>query len=56
MLTTSCYTANLAAFLTVTRLSSPITSAQDLLDQTAVKFGTFAEGLTFRTLKVLLSQ
>jgi hypothetical protein len=33
------YTANLAAFLTVTRLETPITSLEDLSKQQSVKYG-----------------
>ena len=36
----STYTANLAAFLTVTRITSPIQSVNDLAAQSNVKYGT----------------
>lgn len=36
----SSYTANLAAFLTVTRIETPIKSISDLATQTHIKFGT----------------
>mgnify|MGYP001801889920 CR=1 FL=1 len=36
----SSYTANLAAFLTAARMSSPINSVEDLAKQTAIKYGT----------------
>ncbi|XP_037079168.1 glutamate receptor ionotropic, kainate 2-like [Pollicipes pollicipes] len=51
----SSYTANLAAFLTVERMSSPIESAEDLAAQTDIKYGTYADGSTatfFRTSKI----
>ncbi|XP_077864490.1 glutamate receptor ionotropic, kainate 3-like [Saccoglossus kowalevskii] len=34
------YTANMAAFLTITRLDTPIQGAEDLAGQTKVKYGT----------------
>ena len=34
------YTANLAAFLTVTRMESPIESLNDLAQQTKISYGT----------------
>ncbi|KAG1662347.1 Glutamate receptor ionotropic, kainate 2 [Nymphon striatum] len=48
----SSYTANLAAFLTVQRMVSPIESAEDLARQTKIKYGCYASGSTenfFRT-------
>lgn len=42
----SSYTANLAAFLTVERMISPIESAEDLVKQTAIKYGTVKSGST----------
>ncbi|XP_063715988.1 glutamate receptor 2-like [Symsagittifera roscoffensis] len=36
----SSYTANLAAFLTVDRMKSPITGAEDLASQTKIEYGT----------------
>ena len=42
----SSYTANLAAFLTVERMNSPIESADDLAKQTEIKYGTVASGST----------
>lgn len=38
----STYTANLAAFLTIKRLSSPINSIEDLAGQTSIPYGTVA--------------
>jgi len=42
----SSYTANLAAFLTVERMQSPIESADDLAKQTEIKYGTVESGTT----------
>ncbi|GAB6033164.1 hypothetical protein CHUAL_012772 [Chamberlinius hualienensis] len=51
----SSYTANLAAFLTVERMVSPINSADDLSRQTEVEYGTIRQGSTqefFRNSKI----
>jgi len=40
----STYTANLAAFLTVERMLTPIKSADDLVKQTRIKYGTLDAG------------
>ncbi|KAK6187489.1 hypothetical protein SNE40_005502 [Patella caerulea] len=42
----SSYTANLAAFLTVERMVSPIESAEDLAKQTDIAYGTLKSGST----------
>nr|XP_022326097.1 glutamate receptor 2-like [Crassostrea virginica] len=42
----STYTANLAAFLTIERLVTPIASADDLASQTEIKYGTVRSGST----------
>lgn len=42
----SSYTANLAAFLTVERMDSPIESAEDLAKQTKIKYGALYGGST----------
>ncbi|XP_076267894.1 kainate-type ionotropic glutamate receptor subunit 1D [Rhynchophorus ferrugineus] len=42
----SSYTANLAAFLTVERMDSPIESAEDLAKQTKIKYGALRGGST----------
>ena len=42
----SSYTANLAAFLTVERMDSPIESAEDLAKQTRIKYGALKGGST----------
>ncbi|XP_022215306.2 glutamate receptor 1 [Drosophila obscura] len=43
----SSYTANLAAFLTVERMVSPIKSPEDLAMQTDVQYGTLLHGSTW---------
>lgn len=48
----SSYTANLAAFLTVENVVSPIESAEDLASQTEIKFGTTEGGSTMDFFKV----
>lgn len=48
----SSYTANLAAFLTVERMVSPIESVEDLAKQTAISYGTRKSGSTFSFFKV----
>ena len=42
----SSYTANLAAFLTVERMATPIESADDLADQSEIRYGTLVGGST----------
>ncbi|XP_077485672.1 glutamate receptor ionotropic, kainate 2-like isoform X1 [Amblyomma americanum] len=42
----SSYTANLAAFLTVERLVSPIESVEDLAKQTTIQYGSLQSGST----------
>nr|QRN45440.1 ionotropic glutamate receptor kainate 2-like isoform X4 [Carausius morosus] len=46
LIITSSYTANLAAFLTNSRMDDTIKSAEDLADQTTVKFGSLRGGST----------
>lgn len=48
----SSYTANLAAFLTVERMVSPIESAEDLAKQTEIAYGTLDSGSTKEFFKV----
>lgn len=48
----SSYTANLAAFLTVERMTSPIENADDLSKQTEIKYGTIYGGSTMTFFKV----
>ncbi|XP_050301824.1 glutamate receptor ionotropic, kainate 2 isoform X2 [Anthonomus grandis grandis] len=55
----SSYTANLAAFLTVERMITPIENAQDLADQTEISYGTLEGGSTmtfFRDSKIGIYQ
>lgn len=42
----SSYTANLAAFLTASRMTSPIESAEDLAKQTKIQYGCLKSGST----------
>ncbi len=50
----SSYTANLAAFLTVERMVSPIESAEDLAKQTEIAYGTLDSGSTKEFFRVSL--
>ncbi|XP_055686324.1 glutamate receptor 1-like isoform X1 [Lutzomyia longipalpis] len=43
----SSYTANLAAFLTLERMASPINSPEDLASQTDIQYGTVYHGATW---------
>ncbi|XP_017853598.1 glutamate receptor ionotropic, kainate 2 isoform X3 [Drosophila busckii] len=55
----SSYTANLAAFLTVERMITPIESASDLAEQTEISYGTLEGGSTmtfFRDSKIGIYQ
>uniref|UniRef100_UPI00398E5901 glutamate receptor ionotropic, kainate 1 isoform X2 n=1 Tax=Pristiophorus japonicus TaxID=55135 RepID=UPI00398E5901 len=47
----SSYTANLAAFLTVERMDSPIDSADDLAKQTKIEYGAVKDGSTITFFK-----
>ena len=48
----STYTANLAAFLTVERMLTPIENADDLSKQTEIMYGTLEGGSTKDFFKV----
>lgn len=48
----SSYTANLAAFLTVDRMNTPISSVEDLAKQTKIQYGCLKEGATYEFFKV----
>ena len=48
----NCYTANLAAFLTIQRIDNKIESAEDLLGQEMVRFGTLRSGTSLKELNV----
>jgi hypothetical protein len=50
----SSYTANLAAFLTVERMDSPIESAEDLAKQMKIKYGALKGGSTVAFFRVSL--
>ncbi|XP_066573855.1 glutamate receptor ionotropic, kainate 3 isoform X2 [Amia ocellicauda] len=47
----SSYTANLAAFLTVERMESPVESADDLAKQTKIEYGVVKDGATMTFFK-----
>ncbi|KAL1226953.1 kainate,Glutamate receptor ionotropic [Trichinella spiralis] len=47
----SSYTANLAAFLTVERMEYTINSAEDLVKQTKIRYGTLNRGSTMQFFK-----
>lgn len=49
----SSYTANLAAFLTVERMMSPIENAEDLAAQTEILYGTLESGSTMTFFRVI---
>ena len=51
----SSYTANLAAFLTVERMITPIENADDLAMQTEITYGTLESGSTMTFFRVKLS-
>lgn len=55
MIIISSYTANLAAFLTVERMVSPIESAEDLAKQTEIAYGTLEAGSTKEFFRVRIS-
>jgi len=46
LITISSYTANLAAFLTIEKLLTPIESADDLVKQTEISYGVVDGGST----------
>lgn len=48
----SCYTANLAAYLTIERMDSPIQNVDDLARQKTIKYGWYPNGPTERFFKV----
>ena len=49
----SSYTANLAAFLTVERMITPIENAEDLAGQTEISYGTLESGSTMTFFRVI---
>ena len=53
----SSYTANLAAFLTIEKMLTPIESADDLVSQSEISYGTLDSGSTqafFRVNMILI--
>ena len=57
LVVTSSYTANLAAFLTVERMATPIENADDLAEQSLIHYGTLLGGSTmtfFRSERTVL--
>lgn len=59
MIIVSSYTANLAAFLTLEKMHTPIESVEDLAKQTKIKYGIQKGGSTaefFRESKVQIYQ
>lgn len=52
----SSYTANLAAFLTVERMDSPVDSADDIAKQTKIEYGVVKDGATMSFFKVRYTQ
>lgn len=50
----SSYTANLAAFLTIERMLTPIKNADDLAKQSEIAYGTLDAGSTKDFFKVIL--
>lgn len=51
----SSYTANLAAFLTVDRMNTPISSVEDLAKQTKIQYGCLKSGATYEFFKASIS-
>jgi len=52
----SSYTANLAAFLTVERMITPIENAADLAEQTEIAYGTLEGGSTMTFFRVRIQR
>lgn len=52
----SSYTANLAAFLTVERMITPIENAEDLAGQNEISYGTLESGSTMTFFRVSITQ
>ena len=48
---TACYSANLAASLTIKKFDNKIESAEDLLKQKNLQFGTLGKGFAYHMLK-----
>ena len=54
MIIVSSYTANLAAFLTLEKMKSPISSVEDLAKQNKIKYGIKGSGSTKAFFEVFL--
>ena len=52
LLIVSCYTANLAAFLTVNKIENKVNSVDDLLNQNEIQYGVVKTSSTFTTIEV----
>ena len=52
LLIVSCYTANLAAFLTVNKIENKVNSVDDLLNQNEIQYGVVETSSTFTTIEV----
>ena len=52
----SSYTANLAAFLTIEKMLTPIDSADDLISQSEISYGTLESGSTQAFFQVTISR
>ena len=55
LLMVSSYTANLAAFLTVSRMENKIKSAENLADQEEIKYGTIKGGSSLAFFEVTIT-
>ena len=55
VLVVSCYTANLAAFLTVTSIGTTINTLEELMAQSQVQVGMVKNGGVHQMLKVMTS-
>ena len=53
LIVVNCYTANLAAYLTINKIDSTIRSAEDLVSQDSIRFGVVKSGSSWTTLKVV---
>ena len=52
----SSYTANLAAFLTIEKMLTPIDSADDLISQSEISYGTLESGSTQAFFQVTINR
>ena len=56
VLVVSCYTANLAAFLTVTSIGTTINTVEELMAQSQVQYGLVENQAAHQLLKVTRSR